>query len=52
LIQSVLGGRATTGWEDVMDLEPTEVHQRVPLIVGTTPEVEKYEEFVGKCIKR
>jgi fructose-1,6-bisphosphatase I len=52
MIQTVLGGRATTGWEDVMDLQPTEVHQRVPLIVGTTPEVDKYEEFIGRCIKK
>ena len=48
-IQTCLSGRATTGWEDLMELVPTEIHQRVPFIVGTTPEVEKYEELVGKA---
>ena len=46
LLWHSLGGRATTGWEDLWAMVPTEVHQRVPLIVGTTPEVEKYEELV------
>lgn len=51
LIQSCLSGKATTGWEDILELVPTDVHQRVPLVVGTTPEVEKYEELVGKLPK-
>jgi fructose-1,6-bisphosphatase I len=46
MIQSCLSGRASTGWEDLMELVPTELHQRVPLIVGTTPEVEKYEQLI------
>ena len=48
MIQSCLSGRASTGWEDLMDLVPTELHQRVPLIVGTSPEVEKYEELLRR----
>jgi fructose-1,6-bisphosphatase I len=48
MIQSCLSGKATTGWEDLMELVPTELHQRVPLIVGTTPEVEKYEELLSR----
>jgi fructose-1,6-bisphosphatase I len=51
LIQTCLSGKASTGWDDVMELVPTEVHQRVPLIIGTTPEVEKYEEFVARGAK-
>ncbi len=47
LIQTCLSGRASTGWDDLMELVPTEIHQRVPLIVGTTPEVEKYEELLA-----
>jgi fructose-1,6-bisphosphatase len=31
-----------------MDLVPTELHQRVPFIVGTSPEVEKYEELLRR----
>jgi fructose-1,6-bisphosphatase I len=49
LVQTCLSGKATTGWEDLMELVPTEIHQRVPLIVGTTPEVEKYEELIAKA---
>ena len=47
LLQASLGGKATTGWEDVMEMVPTEVHQRVPLVIGTAPEVDKYVEFVS-----
>ena len=49
MIQSCLSGRASTGWEDLMELVPTELHQRVPLIVGTSPEVEKYEELLSRA---
>jgi fructose-1,6-bisphosphatase I len=47
LIHSCLGGKATTGWEDIMEMVPTNVHQRVPLAIGTAPEVDKYVEFVS-----
>ena len=29
------GGRATTGEEDMLDVTPTELHQRVPVILGS-----------------
>ena len=48
LIQHALGGRGSTGWEDIMELMPEDVHQRVPFIVGPNPEVQKYEEFVAR----
>ncbi len=40
------GGAASTGWERVLAVEPKELHQRVPLIVGNTPEVRRYEDFL------
>ncbi len=40
------GGAATTGTQRVMDIEPTHLHQRVPLIVGPKEEVKRYEEMV------
>jgi fructose-1,6-bisphosphatase I len=42
------GGYASTGREPVLDLQPTELHQRVPLFVGNTALVKKAEEFIRK----
>ncbi len=41
------GGRASTGTERIMDIEPTNLHQRVPYIVGSRKMVEKAEEFLA-----
>ncbi|MEK9961061.1 MAG: class 1 fructose-bisphosphatase, partial [Rhodobiaceae bacterium] len=35
------GGRATDGTRDILDLTPTAVHQRVPLVFGSVEEVEE-----------
>eukprot|EP00899_Mesostigma_viride_P025521 jgi/Mesvir1/6153/Mv00851-RA.1 len=42
------GGKGSTGTERVMDIIPEKVHQRVPLFVGSTKEVEKLEAFLAK----
>lgn len=42
------GGLATTGTERILDLTPKSLHQRVPLVIGSKWEVEKYQEFYGK----
>lgn len=42
------GGYASTGWQPIMDIEPTELHQRTPLFVGNRELVEKAEEFITK----
>ncbi len=39
------GGRATTGSARVLDVSPTELHQRVPLIVGSARDVETFERI-------
>lgn len=39
------GGLATTGTERILDIRPTELHQRVPLIVGSAEDVEAYESL-------
>lgn len=41
-------GKATDGFERIMDLQPTELHQRVPIFCGSTSMVEKAEEFMQK----
>ncbi|MFD2513691.1 class 1 fructose-bisphosphatase [Pontibacter locisalis] len=40
------GGKATTGTKRIMELEPTELHQRCPLVIGSTEMVDKVEEFM------
>jgi fructose-1,6-bisphosphatase I len=39
------GGRATTGSQRIMDIQPASLHQRVPLIIGSADDVTLYEEF-------
>lgn len=38
-------GKATNGLLDILDIQPTEIHQRVPLIIGSKNDVEKFLEF-------
>jgi len=42
------GGIASDGFNRIMDIQPTELHQRVPLFCGSKKMVEKAEEFMGK----
>jgi fructose-1,6-bisphosphatase I len=39
------GGGASTGRERVLDLQPTGLHQRAPLILGSRNEVERIERY-------
>ncbi|MCG8344572.1 MAG: class 1 fructose-bisphosphatase [Chlorobiales bacterium] len=39
------GGRATDGKERILDIAPTELHQRTPLYIGSENDVLKAEEF-------
>jgi len=39
------GGRVSTGRERMLDVVPTELHQRVPLILGAKNEVERLERY-------
>lgn len=42
------GGMASDGFHRILDLRPTELHQRVPFFCGSKHMVEKLEEFMGK----
>lgn len=42
------GGKATTGFQRVMEVHPKSLHQRVPLFIGSAEMVEKAEEFMSK----
>ncbi|MEC4112942.1 class 1 fructose-bisphosphatase [Myroides pelagicus] len=42
------GGKASDGYSRIMDIEPTELHQRVPFFCGSKNMVEKAEEFMSQ----
>ncbi len=41
------GGLATTGREAILDVAPTHIHQRAPVIVGSREEVERIVRYHG-----
>jgi len=41
LIVEAAGGAASTGRERILDIQPTKLHQRVPVILGSKNEVER-----------
>ncbi|MEG9327292.1 class 1 fructose-bisphosphatase [Salinimicrobium catena] len=42
------GGKASDGYRRILDIEPTELHQRVPFFCGSRDMVDKAEEFMAK----
>jgi fructose-1,6-bisphosphatase I len=42
------GGKASDGFNRIMEIQPTELHQRVPFFCGSKNMVEKAEEFMAK----
>ncbi len=42
------GGKASDGYQRIMEIKPTELHQRVPFFCGSKNIVAKAEEFMGK----
>ncbi|RLD21262.1 MAG: class 1 fructose-bisphosphatase [Bacteroidetes bacterium] len=45
------GGKAITGEERIMEIEPQEIHQRVPLFIGSKKMVERAEFFHKELLK-
>ena len=41
------GGKASDGHRNILDIQPHETHQRVPLYIGNTNLVKKAEEFIN-----
>ena len=39
------GGACSTGRERILDIKPTEIHQRVPLVLGSKKEVERIVKY-------
>jgi fructose-1,6-bisphosphatase I len=42
------GGRASTGTQPILDIVPTSLHQRSPIIVGSREDVALVESFIQK----
>jgi fructose-1,6-bisphosphatase I len=42
------GGKATTGRQRLMDVAPTAIHQRIPVILGSAEEVVRVEAWYAK----
>jgi fructose-1,6-bisphosphatase I len=48
MIVEAAGGRSTTGRERILDLVPTGIHQRVPVILGSAAEVARVEAWYAR----
>lgn len=46
-LMEAAGGVATTGTERILDVQPTQLHQRVPIFIGSKNLVEKAVSFAG-----
>jgi len=42
------GGKASTGYERIMDLHPKSVHDRTPIFLGSYDDVEEIEQYMAK----
>jgi fructose-1,6-bisphosphatase I len=47
-ITEVAGGKATNGKERILDIKPTELHQRTPLFIGSKLMMEELETYTCK----
>jgi len=52
LLAEQAGGKATDGYKRILEIKPTELHQRVPIFVGSKLMVEKLEEFKSVFTER
>ena len=48
MIVEQAGGKASDGSKRILDINPSELHERVPFYCGSTEMVEKAEEFIQK----
>ena len=43
------GGKATDGANRILEIEPTDIHQKVPLIIGSAEDVDEYGRFYAEA---
>ncbi|SRX72477.1 Fructose-1,6-bisphosphatase class 1 [Aequorivita antarctica] len=49
MIAEQAGGKASNGFQRILEIQPTTLHQRVPFFSGNTNMVEKAEEFMSNA---
>ena len=42
------GGRASYGHRDILDIEPSDLHQRIPLFIGSRRNVDEVEAYIKR----
>jgi fructose-1,6-bisphosphatase I len=42
-------GKASDGFKRIMDIQPVELHERVPFVCGSKNMVEKLEDFMREA---
>lgn len=45
------GGKASTGTQPILDVVPTEIHQRTPLVIGSREDVSLVESFIQERLR-
>lgn len=40
------GGKAIDGKQRILDIMPTQIHQRTPIFVGSSDEIEKLQKYL------
>lgn len=48
-VAEAAGGRASTGDQDILALQATDLHQRVPLFIGSAADVSAVEASIRRC---
>lgn len=48
MLVEACGGKATNGTQRILDLKPTGIHDRSPIFLGNTEEVDAIEEWFKK----
>lgn len=49
MISEQAGALATDGFKDILEVHPTQIHQRVPLFIGSESMVKESMEFLKAC---
>ena len=52
MIVDQAGGRATDGQRDILSIQPTELHQRVPLYIGSPQCMDLVDSYLGSGRER
>lgn len=43
------GGKSTNGKKPTLDIQPTSIHQRAPIFIGSTENVDDYLRVQAEC---